>query len=147
MKEFLFKKLHVPQSHVLVLINGEATREAILAGFNNHLIGNPSITPKGGDAMIIYYAGHGSETPAPKGWPSQGGKIVNICPCDEGTTRVDGTEVYGIPDRTIVALLRKLAAKKGDNIVCLLPILMPLPALILMFITRRLFLIPAIPVV
>lgn len=121
MKDFLVKKLHVPESHVLSLIDGQATREAIVAGFKNHLIGNPSIAPNGRDAMIVFYAGHGSETPAPKGWISQGGKIENICPHDEQTLLVDGTEVHGIPDRTVGALLRTLAAEKGDNIVCSLP--------------------------
>lgn len=116
MHRFLVERLQVPESHVCSLFNEQATREAIISGFKTHFIGNPQIAK--GDVMLWFYAGHGSETPAPKGWISQGGKIENICPYDERTIGVDEKEVPGIPDRTVGALLRILAAAKGDNIVC-----------------------------
>lgn len=69
-----------------------------------------------GDAIIIFYAGHGSEAKAPPGWASDNGKIETICPYDEQTI-ADKKFVFGITDRTFNGLLRKLADAKGDNIV------------------------------
>ena len=72
---------------------------------------------KRGDAIIISYSGHGSQAVAPKGWVSDNNRIETVCPHDEQTIDSDGKEVFGIPDRTIGALLRRIAATKGDNIV------------------------------
>src|SRR4051812_13451337 len=42
------------------LTNDRATRDAVIAGFREHLAG-----AKAGDVALFYYAGHGSQEPAP----------------------------------------------------------------------------------
>jgi hypothetical protein len=113
---FLSDRLLVPDSHILFLSNEMATREAIISNFCTHLIENPNIEQ--GDAIVFYYAGHGSRVQAPTGWISKDNKIETICPHDEWIKNAQGDTICGIPDRTISSLLRKLANIKGDNIVC-----------------------------
>ena len=115
MMDFLSHKFCAPSSHFLFLADERATRSAILNGFQHHLIENNNI--ERGDAMVIFYAGHGSRTDAPKGWVPDDGKVETICPHDEGSIGDDRKEIFAIPDRTISGLLRRLAAAKGDNIV------------------------------
>jgi hypothetical protein len=115
MVDFLSHKLRTPPSHILCLIDNKATRHAIITGFWNHLIRNHNI--EHGDAIVIFYAGHSSQTDTPKGWVSDDNKIDTICPHDEGIVGRDHTPILGISDRTINALLRRLASTKGDNIV------------------------------
>ena len=49
------------------------------------------------------------------GWEAGGSKVQMILP--QNYSAEEGSEVYGIPDRTIGALLNDLAKEKGDNIV------------------------------
>ncbi|KAJ7138012.1 peptidase C14, caspase domain-containing protein [Mycena epipterygia] len=113
-KTFLTNRFHIPESQIILLLNANATREAILENFQTHLIDNSSIEK--GDAIIIYFAGHGSRVKAPESWPSIDGKIETLVPYDERTKTPDGKVVHGIPDWTINVLLSRLAAEKGNNI-------------------------------
>jgi len=116
LKDVLSHKFHVPPNNFFLLADKRATRRAIIIdGFQNHLINNGYI--QRGDAIVIFYAGHGSQTDAPNGWVADGGKVETICPYDERSKGKDGKEIFGIPDRTIGGLLRSLATAKGDNIV------------------------------
>jgi hypothetical protein len=76
---------------------------------------DPRIDPDN-NSILIFYAGHGSETDAPEGWESRGSKVQMILPFDYGDMQGDDI-VQGIPDRTIGILLEKLAEKWGNNIV------------------------------
>ncbi|KZT03693.1 uncharacterized protein LAESUDRAFT_331738 [Laetiporus sulphureus 93-53] len=112
---YLTGNLGVPPAHIKFLRNEEATREAILAAFQSHLLENPEI--QNGDAIVFYYAGHGSRVESPREWlVPDGNMIETICPHDESTEDVTGNVVCGIPDRTFSALMRRLAHQKGDNI-------------------------------
>jgi hypothetical protein len=113
--DFLSHKFHIRSSHFLRLADERATRSAIIDGFQNHLINNSNI--EHGDAIVIFYAGHGSRAFAPQGWIADNKKVETVCPHDERTIGRDGKEIFGIPDRTIGGLLRKLSFLKGDNIV------------------------------
>ncbi|KDR71639.1 hypothetical protein GALMADRAFT_794930 [Galerina marginata CBS 339.88] len=104
---FLTESLHANPLHIKHLRNTEATREGILSAFETHLIGNQKIQQD--DAIIFYFAGHGSEEFIGESWLT-GNKMESICPHDIGT------EVRGIPDRTFDCLMRQLASLKGDNI-------------------------------
>jgi hypothetical protein len=115
LKDFLTECLHVPDSQIVLLTNEHATRGAILDNFQKHFTTNPRIHKN--DAIVLYYAGHGSRVPAPADWPATDGKIETLCPYDERITDENGEEIFGIPDRTINVLLRDLAAKKENNIV------------------------------
>ena len=113
----------MPHQNVLVLFNESATRDNILAAFTSHLIHNDRIAQD--DLIIVFYAGHGDSVEAP-GWNTDGRRVETICPYDItafeqmdhslGNTK-SASAKYGIPDRTINALMRQLAKKKGDNIV------------------------------
>jgi Caspase domain len=115
---FLSASLRVPQSHIIVLTNEAATRQAIISNFENHLVQNSRI--KKGDAIVFYYAGHGSRVQAPRGWLVGDNMIETICPCDEKMKDANNGVIHGIPDRTIDGLMRRLAFYKGDNIVRIL---------------------------
>jgi hypothetical protein len=119
MMEILTRRFHVPSANFLFLADERATRSAIISGFQKHLIENSNI--QRGDAIEIFYAGHGSQTDAPRGWIADNGRVETICPHDERSIGNDGKEIFGIPDRTIGGLLRNLATNKGDNIVRIKP--------------------------
>ncbi|KAG6850961.1 hypothetical protein H0H93_005830 [Arthromyces matolae] len=82
-----------------------------------HLINNPAIDQ--GDALLVYFAGHGSTIPAPKGWyggvSPENRDVQVICPYDHDTKQF-GKRVAGISDRSMLALLNELARVKGNNI-------------------------------
>ena len=59
MRIFLINQLHVPESHILVLKNEQATHQAILDAFKGFLINNPSIAFN--DQLLFHYSGHGSQ--------------------------------------------------------------------------------------
>ena len=113
--DFVTGVLRVPDSHIYRLSNGDATRANIIQGFKTHLINNVNIQK--GDAMVFFYAGHGSRVKAHPSWLVNGGYVETIVPHDEGGIDTNGNHIYGIPDRTFDALMRHLAFKKGDNIV------------------------------
>jgi Caspase domain len=113
-KKYLEKYLGVPESQIRLLLDEEATRSAIIQEFVS-LMADERIHR--GDPILIFYAGHGGEADAPKGWEAGDAKIQMLIPHDFHDN-VDGQVTFGIPDRTIGTLLSRLAEKWGDNIVC-----------------------------
>ena len=97
-----------------MLTNEHAHRTAILDALK-------SFTEDGrmrkGDAILVFYAGHGAEIDAPMGWECGGRKIQSIVPSDYCET--PGLEVPSIPDRTLGALFDDIAEMWGNNIVSL----------------------------
>nr|GAT47992.1 predicted protein [Mycena chlorophos] len=92
------------------LFNGKATRKNVLSAFRG-LIDNDKILQK--DLIIIFYAGHGSTASlVDAGRRHILGTVETLCPVDDATH-----DIKSIPDFTIIALLRALASKKGNNIV------------------------------
>lgn len=113
-RRWLIQDLHVPREHVCLLTDAQATKHAIEDKFQNHLLNNPAIEK--GDAMLIYFAGHGGSMPSPRGWYNDGMKEVEVlCPYDHDCKTPEG-RVAGISDRSFHAMLRDLADAKGDNI-------------------------------
>ncbi|PCH38921.1 hypothetical protein WOLCODRAFT_30093, partial [Wolfiporia cocos MD-104 SS10] len=113
---FLLEDLGVPKRNIRSLYNEAATRDAILGTIDSHLLKNENVLK--GDVIIIFFAGHGSCLPAPKGWAPHDSNVETIRPYDEGMQK-DGTLIYGIPDHTIAVLMAQLSRIKGDNIVCI----------------------------
>jgi hypothetical protein len=113
-RKFLTDSLGVPADHIRLLVDGYATRKAILQAFQDHFVHNDKIA--GGDAMLFYFAGHGSQFNAPPGWTTDDGKVETITPHNESVDQ----KVYGIPDRTLSALLRRTAEVRGNNITAIL---------------------------
>ena len=107
-------QLGVPSSQIRNLRNNEATRAAIIAGIESFSL-NDEI--KVGDPILIYYAGHGGSAKKPETWEGNSDKIELLVPYDYSSPLEDGNPKHGIPDRTLGALLWKLAIEKGDNIV------------------------------
>jgi hypothetical protein len=116
MKRWLVEKLNVPRGQIRLLLDHHATKSNIEDSFMEHLVNNPSIEP--GDAILIYFAGHGSRISAPPDWyETEGspGLVEVICPFDHDTKASQG-RVAGISDRSLHAMVEDLAACKGDNI-------------------------------
>ncbi|KAH9931372.1 uncharacterized protein B0H18DRAFT_848025, partial [Fomitopsis serialis] len=118
--DYLTNTLRVPGNQTVRLTNERATRTHIIDTFFSHLIHNPNI--ERGDAIIIYYAGHGDRRSAPSSWNTTDGRlnmVELICAHDEGMPDEGGQPIIGIPDRTFGGLMRRLAHEKGDNIVAI----------------------------
>ncbi|GLB37671.1 putative caspase domain containing protein [Lyophyllum shimeji] len=117
-RRFLIDDLNVPRDQICLLLNRQATKEAIEDNFMTHLVNNTAISH--GDAIVIYFAGHGSVIPAPNGWfqgdaSSVTGSVEVLCPYDHDTKQLGG-RVAGISDRSMHALILELKQAKGDNI-------------------------------
>ena len=112
-QKYLEGDLGVPRSQICVLCDAEATRAAIIQAINNLVVDHRIHR---GDPIFIYYAGYGSEVDAPRDWAADGTKIQMLVPHDL-RTNVDSRGTCGIPDRTINALLSRVAENRGDNIV------------------------------
>jgi hypothetical protein len=113
---YLVDHLQVPLDNIVLLTDAKATRRAILDALQNHFIANSSILP--GDAMLFYFAGHGSQCVAPDGWTTDDGMVETISPHDEND--MSTPNICGIPDRTLSAILRKTAEARGNNITTIL---------------------------
>jgi hypothetical protein len=115
MRDYLQNHLGVPSNQIRNLRDTGATRAAIIDeikafSFNNKI--------KEGDPILVYYAGHGGSADTPEGWEVGGtGKIELLIPNDHSSALEGGNYKHGIPDRTLGALLSRLAKDKGDNIV------------------------------
>ena len=115
MQDYLQKHLAVPSSQIRNLRDSEATQAAIIHAIN-------TLTTDGriqqGDPILIFYAGYGSTAPRPTAWQIGDPETQVLVPHDYFSDNVekDG-KVYGISDRTLAALLERLACAKGDNIV------------------------------
>ncbi|KIK68715.1 hypothetical protein GYMLUDRAFT_68557 [Collybiopsis luxurians FD-317 M1] len=115
-KKFLTENIGVPNDHIKDLRNKEATRQAIISSIAA-LAQDDRI--ENGDAIVIYYAGHGTQARPPKSWDAGGGpeaRVQMICPYDFVAAKTDTEEGQGILDITLAALLSRLAKEKGDNI-------------------------------
>ncbi|KAF5326404.1 hypothetical protein D9611_000943 [Ephemerocybe angulata] len=112
-RDWLVNELNVSPSSIRNLRNKAATRKAIVSEFQS-LATKAAI--KEGDPIVIYYAGHGSEAPAPKEWHWDSPKIQMIVPWDYKHPDGANRTVQGIPDRTLGFLLTNISKNKGDNI-------------------------------
>jgi Caspase domain len=111
-KDYLEKKLGVPESHIQTLFDEAATHDGIIQKLRDL----QSTDAKEGDPILIYYGGYAVTGDAPVGWDVSHGKIALLAPYDIHC-REDKTLVNAIPDYTIGILLEDLARAKGDNIV------------------------------
>ncbi|THU94293.1 hypothetical protein K435DRAFT_900628 [Dendrothele bispora CBS 962.96] len=114
-RDFLVQDLGVPQEQIKDLRNGEATGIAIETEIRN-LSNNPAIEEN--SAILIFYAGHGAQMPAPANWPKKDGRIQMLVPHDFALDGSDDDRGQGVIDVKLCSLLEKLASKKGNNITC-----------------------------
>ncbi|KAJ2923933.1 hypothetical protein H1R20_g13173, partial [Candolleomyces eurysporus] len=116
-RSWLTDDLNVPPPQIRDLRDKAATRNAIIKALED--LSTDSRIQRD-DPILIYYAGHGTEAPAPKKWRWDSPQIQMIAPWDfkhrDGASRI----TQGIPDRTLGVLLTRLAAEKGNNITVIL---------------------------
>jgi hypothetical protein len=114
MKTLLSDRFHVPDDQIKLLLDESATRDAIISYLRE------GFTHADCDAIVIYFAGHGSRIAAPPDWPYGDQKIETICPYDIGLKDPKTRKrICGIEDFRFNILLHELAArKKNNNIVC-----------------------------
>jgi len=112
--DFLLSSLSVPTSCITKLLDHEATADAIVNGIRS-LAHHPDI--KHGDAILVYFSGHGARAIAPQGWETSDGYVETICPVDISSDLTAKPLVSGIPDLMLNMLITQIAEKKGDNIV------------------------------
>jgi hypothetical protein len=98
-----------------VLLDADATRETVVAGFRDHL-GRAGA----GDVALFAYCGHGSEEPAPVAIADlePSGRIQTILLHDCGR-RVDGKLRRALADKEMSLLIAELAAKGGHVVTIL----------------------------
>ncbi|KDR85802.1 hypothetical protein GALMADRAFT_109268 [Galerina marginata CBS 339.88] len=112
-KSYLTDHLVVREDQIKMLINKQASRLSILLALKSI---KEDSRIKEGDPIFIFYAGHGSEVEAPSNWDSGSPKCKIQMLVPQDYSPVEGSEVPGIPDRTIGALLEDIAEVKGNNI-------------------------------
>lgn len=115
-KHWLVNDLNVPRDQIRLLLDSQASKEGIENNFMEHFTNNAAIEP--GDAMLLYFAGHGSVITAPVDWfhtgPATGNAEV-LCPYDHDTKQGAG-RIAGISDRSLDAMIYELSKVKGNNI-------------------------------
>ena len=120
MKRWLIDGLNVPKDQICVLLDNQATKLNIEDSFMEHLVNNAAIEKN--DAIIIYFAGHGSSLIAPRDWFSEADDTAKeqvICPHDHDTNTTQG-RIAGISERSLHALIDDLSSIKGNNITLIL---------------------------
>lgn len=103
-------------SHVRVLRNQQATRTAILTALVDFERDNQI---QRDDAILIYFAGHGTEVVAPSFWHAgnQRNFIQMLVPYDFDPLWDGDRSAGGITDALLNQMLSRIAQAKGDNIV------------------------------
>jgi Caspase domain len=119
-RRWLTDGLNAPKDQIRVLLDNQATKQKIEDSFMEHLVNNPAIEKN--DAIIIYFAGHGSSLVAPPDWFQEAdntAEVQVICPYDHDTNTTQG-RIAGICDRSLHALIDDLSSTKGNNITLIL---------------------------
>ena len=120
MTHWLINGLNTPKDQVRVLLDSQATKQRIEDSFMEHLVNNAMIEKN--DAIIIYFAGHGSSIAAPRDWFQEAdntAKVQVICSYDHDTNTTQG-RIAGISERSLHALIDDLSLTKGNNITLIL---------------------------
>ncbi|KAF8813856.1 hypothetical protein BYT27DRAFT_7157812 [Phlegmacium glaucopus] len=120
MKRWLIDGLNVPKDQIRLLLNSQATKQTIEDSFMEHLVNNAAIEKD--DAIIVYFAGHGSSLVAPRDWFQEAdntAEVQVICPYDHDTTTTQG-RIAGISERSLHALIDDVSSTKGNNVTLIL---------------------------
>ncbi|CAE6442942.1 unnamed protein product [Rhizoctonia solani] len=109
-QQYLTDELLVPKAQIRTILDDEAKRGDIIGAFQD--LANEDNGIKHGEAIVIYYAGYGSEVQPPPDQTLNNSLVQCIIPQDVSLT--DG--ILPIPEFTIGALVYKIAREKGNNI-------------------------------
>jgi uncharacterized caspase-like protein len=92
------------QMHLKILLNEQATRQAVIDGFRDHL---SQAGPD--DVALFFYAGHGSQENAPEEfWHLEPDRLDETLVCYD--SRTDGS--WDLTDKELAKLIAEVAAKK-----------------------------------
>ncbi|MFS0519398.1 caspase domain-containing protein [Nostoc sp. UIC 10607] len=92
------------QLHLRTLLNKDATRQAVIDGFRQHLCQAESE-----DIAFFYYAGHGSQEEAPQEfWTIEPDRLNETLVCYDSRS----PEVWDLADKEIALLIAEVAQKK-----------------------------------
>ena len=105
MYDFLRVEMHVPERQIVMLRDGEATRDAIIGELQ--ALGRRKDIRRG-DPILIYFAGHGTRAASPPGWKSGSDKISLLVPHDCMVEDENGEIIQPIPDRYAQMLMTEL---------------------------------------
>lgn len=104
-------KLIEPTDKPWILLNQDATRQAIIAGFQQHLCNADS-----GDIVLFYYSGHGAQEKAPEEfWELEPDHLDETLVCYD--SRTDGCR--DLADKELAYLISKVAQKNPQVLVIL----------------------------
>ena len=96
---------------VRVLTNNEATRDAVIAGFREHLA-----LADQQDVALFYFSGHGSQEPAPKEfWHVEPDHLNETLVCYD--SRLPGQ--YDLADKELAKLIAEVAERHPHIVVVL----------------------------
>ena len=99
------------QLHLKVLLNEQATRQAVIDGFRDHL---GQAGPN--DVALFFYAGHGSQENAPEEfWHLEPDRLNETLVCYD--SRRDG--IWDLADKELAKLIAEVAAKNPHIVVIL----------------------------
>lgn len=99
------------QLHTSVLLNEQATRQAVVDGFREHLQ-----QAEAGDTVLFYYAGHGSQNRAPEEfWPIMPSRLNETLVCHD--SRVPGS--WDLADKELSKLIAEVSAKNPHIVIVL----------------------------
>lgn len=111
MRDLLLSRYAFAPDQARLLLNGDATRAAILADFHRYLI-EPA---QPGDLILFYFSGHGSQLPDDNGDETDG-LDETLCPADVAP----GAVAQQIRDDEIAGWIEALQAKGVRDIVFVL---------------------------
>ena len=113
-REFLDRR--APGAQVRELLDGRATRRAVVAGFRDHLAGAGA-----GDVALFWFSGHGRRLPVPDvhRWVEPDGWLQTLVCADSGRRRADGTTTPDLLDKELSLLLAEVA-QRGSHVVVVL---------------------------
>ncbi|KAK7470151.1 hypothetical protein VKT23_001591 [Stygiomarasmius scandens] len=116
---FIHEQYNVPQSQITLLLNEQATRVNIKR-YIQDFITLPQYAMN--DAFVIFFAGHGAQIKNSENTDAdeESETIEMLLPYDFAPWTSDQENEQGIPNSTLVPLLRLLAAEKGPNIIVIL---------------------------
>ncbi len=104
-KEYLEGRVPKEQLHIRTLLNQEATRQAVIDGFRQHLCQAGSE-----DVAFFYFAGHGSQAEAPQEfWHMEPDRLNETIVCYD--SRTSGS--WDLADKELAKLIAEVAAKNS----------------------------------
>ncbi len=104
-------KLIEPTDRPWILTNQEATREAIIKGFEQHLC-----KAENDDVVLFYYAGHGAQEKAPQEfWKIEADGLDETLVCYDSRTQAS----RDLADKELAYLISKVSQKKPHVVIIL----------------------------